>query len=176
MLLGDRSGVDECKWTEAESGQDCSDLYVGLPLRLMWTLQLVQNLVARLITGVNKFQHIFPTLATIHWLPIRFHINFKVMIITFKALNGLGPRYLSECLLPARSVCNNHSSQAGQLRAFTQKETQSPEGMNKKPGLLGCRPLRLWNYLPMEIHLAPTLDGFKLALKIWLLCQAFPEH
>ena len=86
----------------------CSALYVGLPLMLMWRLQLVQNLVGRLITGVKKFQHISPILAALH-----FCIDFKVMMITFKALNGLGPLYLAQCLLPARYVHNAHSSQGG---------------------------------------------------------------
>ena len=72
----------------------CSAVYVGLPLRLMWRLQLVQNSAARLITEVKKFQHIFPTLTTLHWLPVRFCIDFKVMMRKFKALNGLGTRYL----------------------------------------------------------------------------------
>ena len=42
----------------------CNALYVGLPLRLMRKLQMVQNMAARLLTGVKTFQHIFPTLAT----------------------------------------------------------------------------------------------------------------
>ena len=44
-----------------------------------------------LISGVRKYQHISPTLAVLHWLPIRFRIDFKVLMITYKALNGLGP-------------------------------------------------------------------------------------
>ena len=69
-------------------------LYVGLPLRLMQKLQMVQNAVARLLSGVRKFQHISPTLAMLHWLPICLCNNFKVLMLTYKALNGLGPRYL----------------------------------------------------------------------------------
>ena len=69
----------------------CNRLYVGLPLRLMHKLQKVQNTVERLLTGVKKFHHISPTLATLHWLPIHFLIDFKVLTITYKALNGLGP-------------------------------------------------------------------------------------
>ena len=101
-----------------------SSLYVGLPLRLMQRLQMVQNLMARLITGVKKFQHISPTLATLHWLSVHFRINFKVMMITFKALNSLGPQYLSERLLPARSVHNTCSSQVGRLRTLTPNEAR----------------------------------------------------
>ena len=77
----------------------CNALYMGLPLRLMRKLQMVQNAVARLLSGVRKYHHISPTLPMLHWLPIQFHIEFKVLMLTYKALNGLGPRYLTERLL-----------------------------------------------------------------------------
>ena len=44
---------------------------------------------ARLLTGVKKY-HISPTLVALHWLPICFHIDFKVLMLIYKALNGLG--------------------------------------------------------------------------------------
>ena len=59
-------------------------------IRLMRKLQVVQNAAARLLSGVRKFQHITPTLAALHWLPIWFLIDFKVLMLTYKALNGLG--------------------------------------------------------------------------------------
>ena len=77
----------------------CNALYVGLPLRLMWKLQMVQNAVARLLSGMRKHKHISSTLAALHWLPIHFCIDFKVLMITYKPLNSLGPRYLAEHLL-----------------------------------------------------------------------------
>ena len=42
----------------------CSAFYVGLALRLK--LQMMQNAVARLLTGVRKYQHISPTMAALH--------------------------------------------------------------------------------------------------------------
>ena len=69
----------------------CNALYVGLPLRLMWKLQMVQNVAARLLSGMRRHQHISPILAALHWLPIRFHIDFNVLTMTYKTLNGLGP-------------------------------------------------------------------------------------
>ncbi len=33
-----------------------------------------------------------------HWLPIKHCIDFKILLITYKALNGLAPQYLSELL------------------------------------------------------------------------------
>ena len=65
----------------------CNELYMGLPVRLMQKRQMVQNAVARLLTGVKRHQHISPMLATLHWLPIHFHIDFKVLMITYKVLS-----------------------------------------------------------------------------------------
>ena len=82
-------------------------LYMGLPLKMVRKLQFVQNAAARLITGTGRFEHIRPILAHLHWLPIRFWLQFKVLVMTFKALNSLGPRYVKERLslyMPARDL------------------------------------------------------------------------
>ena len=67
----------------------CNALYSGLNQNLIHRLQLVQNTAARLITGTRKFEHITPVLAALHWLPVSFRIQFKILLVTFKALNGL---------------------------------------------------------------------------------------
>lgn len=63
-------------------------------------LQMVQNTAAHLLTGTCKYEHIFPVLRSLHWLPIQFRIDFKLLLLTFKSLNGLAPPYLSELLHP----------------------------------------------------------------------------
>jgi len=50
----------------------CNSLYVGLPQSTLSQLQMVQNAAARLLTGINKREHITPVLASLHWLPIQF--------------------------------------------------------------------------------------------------------
>ena len=44
----------------------CNALYMGLPLRLTRKLQIVQNMVARLLRGVKRYHHISPTLAALY--------------------------------------------------------------------------------------------------------------
>ncbi|KAF7241729.1 putative RNA-directed DNA polymerase from transposon BS [Varanus komodoensis] len=78
----------------------CNALYVGLPLKTVRTLQLVQNRAARLLTGTGRYAHMTPVLRQLHWLPIEARAQFKVLIMTYKALNGLGPGYLNERLRP----------------------------------------------------------------------------
>src|SRR4029434_4789119 len=33
---------------------------------------------------------------SLHWLPVKSRIDFKVLLLTYKALNGLAPNYLKE--------------------------------------------------------------------------------
>nr|XP_060628837.1 complement factor H-related protein 5-like isoform X2 [Anolis sagrei ordinatus] len=85
----------------------CNALYVGLPLQTSWKLQLVQQSAARLLTGAVYRERTTPLLRQLHWVPISFRAHFKVLALTFKALNGSGPDYLSErisCYEPSRSL------------------------------------------------------------------------
>ncbi|KAF7248337.1 C3a anaphylatoxin chemotactic receptor [Varanus komodoensis] len=78
----------------------CNALYVGLPLKTVQILQLVQNRAARLLTGTGCYVHMTSVLRQLHWLPIEVRTQFKVLVMTYKALNGLGPGYLKERLRP----------------------------------------------------------------------------
>ncbi len=56
----------------------------------------MQKSAARLITMSGKYQHISPTMKKLHWLPIQKHIEYKFLLLTYKALNNLAPVYLSD--------------------------------------------------------------------------------
>ncbi len=70
----------------------------GCSACLINKLQMVHNAAARVLTRTRKYDHISPVLSTLHWLPIKHCIDFKILLITYKALNGLAPQYLSELL------------------------------------------------------------------------------
>ena len=76
----------------------CNALYLGLPLKATQKLQQVQKVVARLELRVRKYDCISPILTCLHWLPVCFHVNFKELVLTYKALHGFGPHYLLEHL------------------------------------------------------------------------------
>ena len=73
----------------------CNSLLCGLPDNSLNKLQRVQNAAARLITGTAKFSHITPVLRTLHWLPIKQRVQFKMLILVFKPINGLAPNYIT---------------------------------------------------------------------------------
>ncbi|KAF7238972.1 Choline/ethanolaminephosphotransferase 1, partial [Varanus komodoensis] len=100
----------------------CNALYVGLPLKTVRTLQLVQNRAARLLTGTGRYAHMTPVLRQLHWLPIEARAQFKVLIMTYKALNGLGPGYLNERLCPYMPDRPLRSAGESLLRERSMKE------------------------------------------------------
>ena len=67
-------------------------------------------MAARLVTGTSRGDHITPALKSLHWLPISFRAKYKVLVITCKALHGLGPGYLWDLLLPYNLPCTLRSS------------------------------------------------------------------
>ena len=71
-----------------------NSLLCGLPIDLVTKLQLAQNKAARLVTLTKKRDHIVLVLCMLHWLPVDVRINFKVLLVVYKALLGLAPHYI----------------------------------------------------------------------------------
>ena len=76
----------------------CSSLLYGLPSVHLNKLQRVQNSAARLICNISRYEHITPVLHTLHWLPVQYRVNFKVLMLAFKTIHGLAPDYISDLI------------------------------------------------------------------------------
>ena len=81
----------------------CNSLLYGLPAVHVARLQRLQNSSARLISHTIRFHHITPVLKSLHWLPVKYRILFKVAILTFKILHGPSPDYLKELVTIKRT-------------------------------------------------------------------------
>ncbi len=93
----------------------CNALLGGCSVRLINKLQMVKNAAARILTRTRKYDHISPVLSTLHWLPIKHRIDFKILLITYKALNDLAPQYLSELLSHYSPPCPLRFQNSGHL-------------------------------------------------------------
>ena len=63
-------------------------IYYDIPKYQRDKLQRIQNTTARMITGARSSDHITPLLKSLHWLPVEARIHFKILLITYKILNG----------------------------------------------------------------------------------------
>ncbi len=147
----------------------CNSLYYGLPANQLNKLQRVQNAAARLICNVSRFDHITPTLKDLHWLPVKFRIDFKILLIVFKALHGLAPDYISELITIKPPSSYSMRSNSKLLLQKTTLKTLPTLGDRS----FGCAAPNLWNDLPSCIQQADSIGSFKKLLKTHLFRKSY---
>ena len=142
-------------------------LYTGIDQSQLRRLQLVQNSAAGLFTCTKKRDHITPVLASLHWLPNRYRIDFKLLLTVYKSLHGLAPTYLSDIL--------HHHIPSRALRSADQLLLDVPRTRLKTRGdrAFAVAAPRLWNSLPLHIRAAQSLNIFKSQLKTHLFSLAY---
>ncbi len=145
----------------------CNSLYIGISQTALSRLQLVQNAAARLLTRSHKRDHITPVLQSLHWLPVRFRVDFKILLIVYKSLNGMAPSYISDLLI-------EHNVNRS-LRSSNQRLLFIPKTRRKCRGdrAFATAAPRLWNDLPLFIRMASSVAIFKSKLKTYLFDKAF---
>lgn len=130
-------------------------------------LQRVQNTAARLITRTKKYEHITPVLIQLHWLPVEYRIQYKILLYVFKCLHELAPGYLSELVTPYTPARSLRSETACLVTVpSTRTKTYGERRFDKAAATL-------WNSLPSQLRNGHKLECFKKDLKTHLFRKAF---
>ena len=147
----------------------CNALLAGIPQYQAQRIQKILNAAARLIYRCPRISHITPILIALHWLPIKYRVEFKIVLLVYKALNNMAPIYISELLIPKPS-CERWT-----LRSDDQGLLHIPKTNCKT---LGDRSFayaapQLWNSLPLNVRNCDRISVFKKRLKTFPLRKAF---
>ena len=124
----------------------CNSLLYGLPKESLKKLQHVRNVAARIVTHSRKCDHITPVLCQLHWLPIEERIVSKILLLTFKCLNGLAPPYLCDLITKYVPRRNLRSLNGHRLVDVGYKLTRY--GLRS----FSVASAKLWNALPLDIR------------------------
>ena len=126
----------------------CNSLMYGLPQCQISILQRIQNAATRIALDLSEFCHITPALWQLHWVPVIKRVQFKILLLTFKAIHSLSPPYIGELIsVKPKSSSNLRSNNSTLLLPPTQKILPT----------LGVRffaaaaPV-LWSKLPADIR------------------------
>ena len=122
-----------------------NSLLGNIPQKDTSRLQRIQNISARINARTSRTASTSHILQSLHWLPVDKRIKFKILLITYKALHGLAPVYISELLQryqQRRTLC----SQSHFLLQVPSARTQ----------YYGARSFAftaptLWNALPLQL-------------------------
>ena len=146
----------------------CNGLLHGLPTNLITKLQSILNTAARLVTKTLKYEHIIPVMINLHWLPIQYRIQFKMLLLIYKYVHGLAPSYLTEklSLRPNKGLRSDNQL----LLNLTVSTLRLKFYGNRTVSVAGPT---LWNALPKDIRLCATLTAFKTSLKTYLFKKAY---
>ena len=126
-------------------------------------MQSVQNAAARQYSWSQKtIDHITESLRDLHWLPVEERIVFKINLITFKAFNDSGPRYLEDILKFYH-----------QSRDHLRLEEPNFNMKNYGQRAFSVAAPRLWNKLPFEIRACSDVNLFKSKLKTFLFKKVY---
>ena len=139
-------------------------LYSGLPEVDIKKLQRVQSMAAKIVTGARKYDSTTQALKSLHWLPVKLRIMYKVLLLVFKSQHNLAPNYLREII---RAKENTRSGlRSGQRDNILDIPcTKNKTFADRSFSVNGPR---LWNDLPDELRSLTDLQSFKNKLKTHL--------
>jgi hypothetical protein len=124
----------------------CNSLYLNLPSSLLNRLQLIQNAAARAVTHTRKHQHITPVLKSLHWLKIHERIHYKIISLTYNALQFCQPTYIHN-LLNIQQTRPTRSSDF-----ITLERPSNPSRLKITDRSFYFHAPSLWNSLPTSLR------------------------
>jgi hypothetical protein len=104
----------------------------------------------------------------LHWLPGKHRVLFKILLIVYKALHGLAPKYIRDLLTRKQDCCYS-------LRSDMQGLLEVPYACGKTSGDRAFVRAGhfLWNSLPLDIRASSSVDCFKRHLITFLFRDAY---
>jgi hypothetical protein len=131
-------------------------------------LQRLQNKAARLVFACGRDQSSDGLLQSLHWLPVRQRITFKILLYTFKCLNNLAPSYLVDLIkLLTDDVSHGYRHR---LRSSSDATKLIVPRSKKRAGDNSFAVIapKLWNDIPVAIRESASVLIFKKRLKTYL--------
>ena len=153
----------------------CYSLFLSLTDFELRRLQLVQNSLCRVVTRSSKYSHITPQLKKLHWLPVKYRIQFKIGLITCKILNQGQPVYLRELIHPYTSSRNTRRSTPKLKFLHTPTfDRKVHKSVKHFPNSFSHYAPVLWNSFLFQVRNSPSVGSFRKHLKTHLFKSSFP--
>ena len=139
-----------------------NSILLGVPDVTITQLQCVQNMAAKVVLQADKYASSRECTKNLHWLLICKRIEHKVLTVVYKCTRGIVPKYLQDLIkkcIPSRPGLHSRVSTTKLVVPHVTRQTFAARAFS-------VGGPSLWNSLPTDITEAPTVDQFKLGLRL----------
>ena len=141
----------------------------GISDRLLHRLEMVQRSAARVVLRIRHSDRRSMTacLKLLHWLPVKWRVEYKLLVLVFRALHDRTPAYLASLIsqyVPSRALRS-----AGQALLTVPRHNLERYGRRS----FSCAGPTLWNALPEDLRVIANINTFKAKLKTHYFKVAF---
>ena len=144
---------------------DCGNAVLyGISDHLLHRLEMVQRSAARLVLRIRRGDRrsMTATLEQLHWLPVRYRIEYKILVIVFWALHDRTPTYIASLIMP---YVPRRALRAAD-RALLLVPRHNLERYYGRRSFSRAGPT-LWNALHEELRSTECINTFKAHLKTY---------
>ena len=146
-------------------------ILIDLPDITVKKLKKVQNIATRLVSGnESREENSNKNLKKLHWLPVKYRIEFNIISLVHKCIQKQAPDYLRNLLisLPVRRIGlrSERSNTYNLTIPKVKRETFAARAFSVKGPLL-------WNWLPNNIKTIEDFKSFKKQLKTFYFKKTY---
>ena len=144
----------------------CNALYANISKTLLNKLQGILNACVRFVCNLDRDGDVDECCKSLHILPVKYRIMYKLCLLVFKVLNRAAPDYLED------KVMERTSMNLTFLRSnFDMTRLEIPKHRNTIQYSMAVN----WNLLPINMRSCSNIQSFKTQLKTFYFPQAFPN-
>ena len=140
----------------------CNSLLAGLTVQDFTRLKKLQNAAARCVLMRTRDSSAKDMSCELHWLPVRKRVHYKLLLLTYKTLNGFALEYL---VIQLQDYCPTRALRSADQNLLGVKKTHIKIGDSSFTVAASV----LWNALPCHTRKPRTIDCFKSIIKTYLV-------
>ena len=150
----------------------CNATLSSLSVSQLNILQKLQNSAVRFIYNLKRRDRVKPYMKQLHFLPVRERISYKLALLTFKAIHGIAPSYMTELinLKNPNKVYGLRTNDNPYILKY-----HKPYNLKATNGAFAYKAPIIWNSLPVNLRLETDVKKFKVLLKTHLFEQSFKD-
>ena len=151
----------------------CNSLFGSLTDFDLRRLQQVQNSLCMVLTHPSKFSYITPQFKNLHWLSVRYRVQFKIGLITYKILSQGQPAYLSELIHPTPLPEIQYVTAPIKFLHIRTFDCRVQKSNKHSLNSFSHNSPVFWNFSPFQIRNSSSVTSFRKHLKTRLFNSSF---